>query len=316
MRNSFASELTAIASENDKVVLLSGDIGNRLFDDYKKKFPNRFYNCGVAEANMTGVAAGMALSGLHPITYTITPFATTRCLEQIRVDLCYHNLPAVIVGVGAGLSYAGLGATHHSCEDIALMRALPNMTVICPGDAIEVRHSLREALKLKGPVYIRLGKKGEPLIHKQNVEFTLGKAISIREGDDVCLLATGNILPLAAEVGDRLAAGGISTRVLSCHTVKPLDIEILTEVFEQYPLVVTLEEHSLIGGFGSAVAEWLVDQPVRKARLLRLGTRDEFCHHAGGQNYARKYFSLSVEDILQKILNLYQIDNARKHIPC
>ena len=281
MRNSFAKELTAVAKENDKVVLLSGDIGNRLFDEYKSHFPTRFYNCGVAEANMTGVAAGMALSGLHPITYTITPFGTTRCLEQIRVDLCYHNLPVVIVGVGAGLSYAGLGATHHSCEDIAFMRALPNMTVICPGDAIEVRHALREALKLKGPAYIRLGKKGEPLVHNEEIEFSLGKSISVREGENVCILATGNILSLATDVGDKLAAGGISTRVLSCHTVKPLDIGMLNEVFEQYPLVVTLEEHSLIGGFGSAVAEWLVDQAPKKARLLRLGTRDEFCHHAG-----------------------------------
>lgn len=316
MRNSFAKELTAIAKQDDKVVLLSGDIGNRLFDEYKGLFPERFYNCGVAEANMTGVAAGMALSGLKPITYTITPFVTTRCLEQIRVDLCYHNLPVVIVGVGAGLSYAGLGATHHSCEDIALMRVLPNMTVICPGDAIEVQYALREALKLDGPTYIRLGKKGEPLVHKKDIEFTLGKAISIREGSSICILSTGNILPVAIEVGDKLAAGGISTKVLSCHTVKPLDIEILEESFEKFPLIVTLEEHSLVGGFGSAVAEWLVDQSPKKSRLLRLGTRDEFCHHAGGQNYARKYFSLSVEEILQKILNVYQIDNARKHIPC
>src|SRR2546430_5284860 len=164
MRNAFATEITSLASEDERLVLLSGDIGNKLFDGYKEKFPERFFNCGVAEANMMGMAAGMALSGMRPITYTITPFTTTRCFEQIRVDVCYHNVPVIIVGVGGGLSYASLGATHHSCEDIALLRMLPNMTVICPGDAIEVRGALRAALRHDGPVYIRLGKKGEPIV--------------------------------------------------------------------------------------------------------------------------------------------------------
>ena len=135
MRNAFSSEMTELAKTNERIVLLSGDIGNKLFDPFKALFPNRFFNCGVAEANMTSMAAGMALGGLIPVTYTITPFNTYRCLEQIRVDLCYHNLPVTIVGVGAGLSYASLGATHHSCEDIAILRSLPNMTVVCPGDA-------------------------------------------------------------------------------------------------------------------------------------------------------------------------------------
>lgn len=159
MRNAFAAEITEISATDDKIVLLSGDIGNRLFNSFKEKFSNRFYNCGVAEANMTSMAAGMAACGLKPVTYTITPFNTIRCLEQIRVDVCYHNLPVVIVGVGSGLSYANLGATHHSCEDIALLRVLPNMTVICPADAVEVRLALRAALNYGRPVYIRLGKK-------------------------------------------------------------------------------------------------------------------------------------------------------------
>src|SRR5215467_4329085 len=143
MRNAFADELTKLGSEEPCVVMLSGDIGNRLFDKFKDRHPGRFLNCGVAEANMTGVAAGMAMCGLRPVAYTITPFVTTRCLEQIRVDVCYHNLPVTIVGVGAGLSYASLNATHHSCEDVAFLRALPNMSIVCPADPVEVRCSLK-----------------------------------------------------------------------------------------------------------------------------------------------------------------------------
>src|SRR6266850_1904913 len=165
MRNAFAAEITALAGEDQRVILLSGDIGNRLFDDYKIRAPGRFFNCGVAEANMIGVAAGMAMCGLRPVAYSITPFVTTRCLEQIRTDVCYHEAPVTIVAVGAGLSYSGLGPTHHSCEDISFLRSIPNMVVICPGDAFEVRAALRAAMQQDRPVYIRMGKKGEPVVH-------------------------------------------------------------------------------------------------------------------------------------------------------
>ena len=305
MRNAFAAELTALASEDERIVLLSGDIGNRLFDNYKARFPGRFFNCGVAEANMTSMAAGMALCGLRPITYTITPFATTRCLEQIRVDVCYQNLPVIIVGVGGGLSYAGLGATHHSCEDIAFLRALPNMAVICPGDAVEVRLALRAAVKHDGPVYMRLGKKGEPVIHEQAPEFVIGKGIVVREGSDVCLLSTGNMLPVAVQAAEELDSRGVSVQVVSLHTVKPLDEELLTEVFSRFMIVVTVEEHSLLGGLGGSVAEWLADRRPQKARLCRVGTADRFLHEAGGQDHARQYFSLTPEAIAEKTLQLY-----------
>src|SRR6516165_805709 len=204
MRNAFAAEITALAATNQRVVMLSGDIGNRLFDDFKVRCPGRFFNCGVAEANMIGVAAGMAFSGLRPVAYTITPFVTTRCLEQIRVDVCYHHVPVIIVGTGSGLSYASLGATHHSCEDIAFLRALPHMTVLCPGDAVEVKLALRAALAQDEPVYIRLGKKGEPVVHKRAPEFTIGKGIVVRRGQDVCLLSTGNMLALAMRAAEEL----------------------------------------------------------------------------------------------------------------
>lgn len=159
MRNTFAAEITKLANKNKKIVLLSGDIGNRLFDRFKKINSDRFYNCGIAEATMTGIASGLATTGLLPITYTITPFNTMRCLEQIKLDVCYPNLPIIIVGTGAGLSYASLGSTHHSLEDISILRSLPNISILCPSDPNEVKILLRDALKFKGPVYLRLGKK-------------------------------------------------------------------------------------------------------------------------------------------------------------
>jgi transketolase len=301
MRNAFAAEITALADQDERLVLLMGDIGNRLFNDFRDRHPERFFNCGIAEANMTGMAAGMAACGLRPVTYTITPFATTRCLEQIRVDICYHQLPVVIVGVGAGLSYASLGATHQACEDIAFLRALPGMTVVCPADPLEVRLALRSALQHSGPVYLRLGKKGEPGIHSETPDFILGQSILLRQGRDVCLLATGTILPLALEIGQELDNNGVSTCVVDFHTVKPLDEDRLRQAFGQFPVVVTLEEHSLLGGLGGAVAEWLADHPHRQARLLRFGTADHFLHEAGSQEHYRHRFGLSVESLAARI---------------
>jgi len=302
MRNAFASELTKLAQEDQRVVMLSGDIGNRLFDDYKKRVPNRFFNCGVAEANMISVGAGMASCGLRPVAYTITPFITTRVMEQIRIDVCYHNVPVVIVGVGGGLSYASLGATHHSCEDIAFLRVLPNMTVICPADAVEVRLALRAALQQDGPVYMRLGKKGEPVIHKDIPHFVIGKAIIVRPGTDVCLLSTGNMLPTTLDAAEILGQKGVSAQVVSFHTVKPLDEELLAESFAKFKVVATIEEHSILGGFGGSVAEWLADRPTQKARLCRIATPDTFLHEAGEQEYAREVFGLTGPHIAAEIL--------------
>ncbi|MBW2975682.1 transketolase [Candidatus Woesearchaeota archaeon] len=307
MRNAFAEELVELAKENKNIFVLSGDIGNRLFDRYKELFPDRFLNCGVAEQNMMGVAAGMALTGLRPVAYTITPFITMRCFEQIRNDLCYHNLPVVIVGVGSGLCYAVCGPTHHSCEDIAILRALPNMTVICPGDAYEVKAALKAALGHSGPVYIRLGKKREPLVHKKIPDFKIGRGITVKEGDDVCLLGCGNILPVAVKAGEVLEKKGVSAKVVSFHTVKPLDKDLLSEAFSRFKLVVTLEEHSLLGGFGGAVAEFLADQPEQKARLLRIGTPDAFMDTTGDHEYARNELGLTPDAIVKKILDIYGV---------
>ena len=301
MRDAFAKEITELAGQDPHLVLLMGDIGNHLFDRYKERYPERFYNCGVAEANMIGVAAGLAACGFHPVCYTITPFATTRCLEQIRVDLCYHHMPVMVVGTGAGLSYASLGATHHSCEDIAMLRVLPGMKVLCPGDPLEVRACLRVALREKGPIYMRIGKKGEPVIHPQLPHIEIGKCIVVRKGDMVGLLNSGNTLPLALDVATRLDSFGISTEVVSFHTVKPLDENYLEDAFTRFQLVATVEEHSVLGGFGGSVAEWLSEQDSVKAKLIRFGTFDEFLHVAGDQLYARSFFGLTSESIASKI---------------
>lgn len=306
MRNAFAKELTRLAGEDERVVLLMGDIGNRLFDDFKSRYPDRFYNCGVAEANMMGVAAGLALGGLRPVVYTIVPFVTTRCLEQIRVDVCYHRVPVVIVGVGGGLSYASLGPTHQSCEDIGFLRLLPHMQVICPGDATEVRLALRAALTQDEPLYLRLGKKGEPVVHRDEPTFATGRGIVLRDGREITLLSTGNLLPTAVTVAERLTAAGISVRLVSLHTVKPLDEPLLQDSFASSRLVVTLEEHSVHGGLGGAVAEWLADQPPRPARLLRIGTPDEFFHEAGGQNYARQRLGLDADSITRRVEEMFR----------
>jgi len=203
--------------------MLSADIGNRLFDKYKAAHPARFYNCGVAEANTISLAAGLASCALRPVCYTITPFITARCFEQIKVDVCYHEMPVLIVGTGSGLSYASLGATHHSLEDMALMRSLPAMRVLAPADAMELRSCLRVAIASDKPAYIRIGKKGEPVIFSEPPAFTFGKWTALREGTAVHLLSAGNMLSLALETHQALAKQGIEAGVHSCASVKPLD---------------------------------------------------------------------------------------------
>jgi len=302
MRNEFAATITALGAEDPRVVLLSGDIGNKLFDKFKAVADDRFFNCGVAEANMMGVAAGMALSGLRPVVYTITPFTTTRCLEQIRVDVCYHNVPVVIVGTGAGLSYAELGPTHHSLEDMAILRSLPGMSVLAPCDATEVRLGLRAAIAHDGPVYMRIGKKGEPAIHAGTPDFRIGRSITVRPGTDICLLNAGSMMPVTLAAADLLAARGFSVRVESFHTIKPLDTATLAEVFATCKVVGTVEEHSLIGGLYGAVAEWRSAHAGRGAELVGSGTGDEFMHEVGSQDYARARFGLTAGQIAERVL--------------
>jgi transketolase len=303
MRNAFAEEMTKVAAIDKRVVVLSGDIGNRLFDKLKAVDESRFYNCGVAEANMMGVAAGMALSGLRPFVYTITPFTTTRCFEQIRVDVCYHRAPVVIVGTGSGLSYAELGPTHHSLEDMAILRTLPGMRVMAPCDSSELRQVLHEVLKDDSPTYIRIGKKGEADIHTSLPDLRLGKALIIRPGSDVTLLCAGNMMAETLKAADLLAASGLSAEVVSFHTVKPLDEALLSQLFSEHKLVVVLEEHGLIGGAGSAVLEWGNRVRADLRKLVCVGGPDRFLSACGDQEEARILLGLTPTVITQKIFD-------------
>ena len=302
MRNAFADEINRLAAADPRVVMLSADIGNRLFDKFKAQNPGRFYNTGVAEANTISMAAGLASCGLRPVCYTIAPFITARCYEQIKVDVCYHEMPVMIVGTGSGLSYASLGATHHSLDDLALMRGLPGMRVLAPADANELRSCFRAALASETPVYMRIGKKGEPVLFPEPPPFEFGRWTSWREGGSVALLAAGNTLPIASEAADALAGAGISAAVYSCASIKPLDAEALAKVFGNMKVVATIEEHAMACGFGSAVAEWLADRQERApARLLRFGASDKFLHDPGEQDHARATYGITAQNIAESI---------------
>jgi transketolase len=306
MRNAFSKIVTDLAEINTNIVMLTGDIGNRLFDTFKYKYSNRFYNCGVAEAGMTGIAAGLASCGLQPLTYTITPFNTLRCLEQIRNDICYPNLPVIIVGTGSGLSYSKLGITHHSMEDIGVMRMLPNMHVVCPADPVEVKLAVADALSLKRPTYIRLGKKGEPIVHAEQPPFKIGKGITVRQGDDIVLLSVGNMLPIALECAELISETGASIRVVSLHTVKPLDEPLLEELFLKYKIIAVLEEHGLAGGSSSAILEWGNARRLDVRKICCFGGPDQFLTACGNQQQAGDQIGLNAATITHGLVKALQ----------
>jgi len=303
LREAFVSELEALALEDNRIVLLTGDLGFKLFDRLAETCLGRFLNCGVAEQNMVGVAAGMALSGLRPVCYSIATFMAYRAFEQIKLDICYHRIPVIVVGVGGGFGYSGLGPTHHSLEDVAVMRSLPGMTVICPSDGWECRAALRSAMKHDGPSYIRLGGRGGQEIRGSYPSgFQIGKAIVLREGRDVCILSCGPIMSEAIAAADIISNYGIQTQIVSMHTIKPLDEAVLREAFMCHHLVVVVEEHSVIGGLSSAVAEWMADAGPQKARLLRLGSPDEFFKEAGERHHALTKLGLTGDKIAARIM--------------
>lgn len=301
MRNAFAEEVTRLAGSDKRIVLLSGDIGNRLFNPLKEIAPDRMINCGIAEQNMMSVAAGLALNGYRPIVYTITPFATYRCFEQIRVGVCYHEVPVTIVGTGSGMSYTSLGPTHHSMEDVAVLRALPGMNVFCPADPMQVRGGLRAILQQDGPAYMRIGKRGEPSIHEDVPEIVIGKAITMRSGRDVCLIGTGVMMPLVLDTAEQLESAGISVQVENFHTVKPLDEERLEDVTGRYRLLAVVEEHGKIGGLYGAIAEWQARRTGAKARILSFGSDDRFLYEVGTTDFARKQYGIDVDSMVSGI---------------
>lgn len=303
MRNAFADEVTHLAGKDPRIVLLSGDIGNRLFDKLRAQSPSQFINCGVAEANMMGVAAGMALSGLRPITYTITPFTTTRCLEQIRVDVAYHGAPVIIVGTGSGLSYASLGPTHHSLEDFAILRAIPNMRILAPWDAPSLRHVLRAALSDTQPTYIRIGKKGEKDVLPIERVSTIGRLTTLLAGEGVAIVAVGTVASEAIRAAEVLKALGVPATVRLVHTVKPLPEADLSELFQTHRVIVTVEEHSLAAGFGESCISFAQRGGFR-GRIIPLGVPDLFLSKAGSQHYARQQAGIDSVAIVEAVRGL------------
>ena len=308
MRDAFARQMTLLAETNKNLILLSGDIGNRMFDQFKSKAPNRFINCGIAESNMMSVASGLALSGLRPVVYTITPFTTTRCLEQIKVGVAYHESSVVIVGTGSGLSYSELGPTHHSLEDIAILRSIPEIRICAPSDSLELENQLNEAVSIKGPTYIRIGKKGEPILHKNNNNLGIGKANILREGDTILVLAIGPIISEALKAAEELTKLGINLTVASMGSVVPLDSRFLKEMLKRnFKAWVTLEEHNVLGGLGSSILEWVSDinsEKMNIKKIKRCGVPNKFIHELGSQAYTRNKLGLDCAGIIKTIIQL------------
>ncbi len=306
MRGAFFQTLMELAEADDRIYLLVGDLGFGVVEPFQRKFPKRFVNVGVAEQNLTGLAAGIALTGRVVFTYSIANFPILRCLEQIRNDACYHRANVKIVSIGGGYSYGALGMTHHATEDLAILRVLPEMTVVAPGDPSEVRGATRAIVAQEGPCYLRLGRAGEPTIHASPLDFQLGKAIQVRDGDALTLISTGALLETAVNVADRLARKGVYARVLSMHTLKPLDVEAILSAARETRAIITLEEHSVIGGLGGAVAECLASEDGVKVPFRRLGIPPSFCTQIGDQEYLRAQCGLSPDGILAALEPLLQ----------
>lgn len=287
MRTSFIDTLLDLAHNDQRLWLLTADLGFSVLEPFAKRFPDRFVNVGVAEQNLIGIAAGLAQTGLRPFVYSIANFPTLRCLEQIRNDICAHRADVKIVAVGGGLAYGPQGYTHHGVEDVAVMRCLPGMTVVAPADPVETRLATHALVELQGPAYLRLGKAKEPILHKREPRFEIGKAISVRPGKDLTLISTGGMLGDALTAAEELAESGIQARVLSMPTVKPLDVDAVCRAAKQTGTILTLEEHSITGGLGSAVADALIESGLR-VRFRKLGTPDEAYHLIGSQTYLKR----------------------------
>ena len=296
MRVAFVDALIQCARENPNIWLLIGDVGFGLVEPFQAEFPDRFINVGVAEQNMVGVATGLALSGKTVFCYTFASFAVTRCLEQIRNDVCYHNVDVKIVGGGGGLIYGSLGMSHHATEDIAIMRALPNMTVIAPCDTVQTKLATKAIAESGKPCYLMLSKAGDSITYNKMPEFKIGEAVKFRDGKDVALMATGGIASEALDAAELLTKDGIDCRVLGFHTVKPIDyVEIAYSILNT-KMIVTIEEHNLDGGFGSAVAEGIMDLGL-PTKLVRIGIENRFCTEVGSQQYLRESNGLTAKHI-------------------
>lgn len=304
MRDAFVRTLIKLAKEDKNIELITGDLGFGVLKPFWEQLPDQFTNAGIAEQNMTTVAAGMALEGKTVFTYSIGNFPTLRCLEQIRNDCAYHNANVKIICIGGGFTYGPLGMSHHATEDLAIMRALPDVVVMAPGDLVEVEMATKAIASYQGTCYLRLGRGGVKRIQEQDeVEnFQIGKAIMVHYGERVAIFSTGAILDEVQNAYQKLIECGYTPIVYSFPTVKPIDKNVIEACARDCELIVSCEEHNIVGGFGSAVAEVISEMRIKKAYLLRIGLNDEYSTKVGDQQYLRQQYGIDSKAIASKIL--------------
>ncbi|VVB57153.1 1-deoxy-D-xylulose-5-phosphate synthase [uncultured archaeon] len=301
MRQTFVSKLLDFAVRYPELMVVSGDLGYSVFEPFMAQRAGQFLNVGIAEQDMIGISAGLALSGKKVFAYSITPFSTVRPLEQIRMDVCYHNLPVRIIGTGAGLSYGTLGPSHHGTEDLALMRAMPNMVVCAPADKHELAALMDFSMRHAGPLYMRIGRASEPDVHKAAPTLKFGEGLCVlNEGNDFAILACGNMVFNSMEAARLLTAKGKRGQVYSMPFVKPLDSALVLKLGARLPLF-TVEEHSIMGGLGSAVAEALADGGVKPPAFQRFALPDAFQKKVGKHDYLRQLNGLTAPQIAASI---------------
>jgi transketolase len=290
MRTAFINQLIEEARSDKSIFLIVGDLGFSVVEPFAEEFSDRFLNAGVAEQNMMGIAAGLALEGYTAFTYSIGNFPTLRCMEQIRYDVCYHNLNVKIVAVGGGYAYGSLGASHHATEELGMLRTIPNLTVCAPGDPVETRAVTSLIINHNGPCYLRLGKAGEPIVHKNEIKIELGKMIPVLEGKGTAILSTGAMLKYSFNY---IYNNKLSWGLYSFPFIKPLDLDGLKIIADNYEKIITIEEHQMSGGFGSAILEGYndleeSDKLLKHPKLKRIAIPDQFVNVAGSQEYLRK----------------------------
>jgi len=315
MRDQFVETLHAMASANPALMLLTGDLGFGVFDKFAKDFPRQYLNVGVAEQNMTGVATGLALSGKVVFTYSIANFPTLRCLEQIRNDACYHRANVKVVAIGGGFSYGALGVSHHATEDLAILRSLPNIAVLSPGDGVEAAGATEAMVTHPGTCYMRLDRAVSRHPALVDEEFRFGRARVLRKGSDITLISTGSILDEALDAADHLLTEGIHARVLSIHTIKPFDKEAVLAACRETGGIVTVEEHTVTGGLGSLVAETCLDAGVSPRAFHRVGLRAGFAGVVGSQPFLRRYYAMDSAAISLAAHNLLSKHPRRNGVP-
>lgn len=306
MRNAYIAALYDLAKKNNRILALVADNGAVIYDKYRQDFPDRFLNFGISEASMVSSAAGLAVCGKIPFAYTIACFITMRAFEQVRNDVCLQKMNVKLVGIGAGFVYSNLGPSHHATEDIAIMRALPNMTIFSPCDSLEAKKATIAASQIDGPVYLRLSTGGTPAIYEKDYEFEVGRGVVLREGKDIAIISTGGIMYEALQAVDELANSGIFARLINIHTIKPIDKEIILKAASDTGVILTIEEHTIFGGLGSAVAEVVLENNNTSIRFKRLGLNGVFPSGYGTYQEMKEMNKLAKIDIVKAAKDLLE----------